>query len=118
MDNTGSAGSTSGFTYALTSTDNVVAYKTAVSSAVSPTAAQSPAGASYAIAALITASSAGSASHSGSTETVSLPAYVTAGDGLTLSFENVFDAVTVSSISGGGGTWMKANQENNHCVVG
>ena len=54
------------------------------------------------------------ASHSGSAETVTLPANVTAGDGLTLAFENVFDAVTISSITGGGGTWVKANQENNH----
>ena len=53
------------------------------------------------------------ASHSGSTETVTLPANVTAGDGLTLSFENVFDTTTITSITGGGGTWAKANQENN-----
>ena len=53
------------------------------------------------------------ASHSGSTETVTLPGNVTAGDGLTLSFENVFDTKTISSVTGGGGTWAKANQENN-----
>ena len=49
----------------------------------------------------------------GSTETVTLPSNVTAGDGLTLSFENVYDSTTISSVSGGGGTWIKANQENN-----
>jgi RHS repeat-associated protein len=53
------------------------------------------------------------ASVSGSTETVTLPSNVTAGDGLTLSFDNVFDSKTVTSVSGGGGTWVKANQENN-----
>jgi RHS repeat-associated protein len=62
------------------------------------------------------------ASISGSTETVTLPANVTPGDGLTLSFENVLDGVTVASVTGGGSgstssnsgtSWAKANQENN-----
>ena len=53
---TSSAGSTSGFTYAGTAGSNVIAYDPGVSSTVSPTAAQSPAGVSWALAALITAS--------------------------------------------------------------
>jgi RHS repeat-associated protein len=56
-DNTGEAGSTPGFTYDITSPNaNVYIYDPNVSSAVSPTAAQSPAGTSLAVGALITAS--------------------------------------------------------------
>ena len=55
--NTASAGSTSGFTYATTSDGDVSTYDTSVSAAVQPTAKQSPAGLSGAVAVLITASS-------------------------------------------------------------
>jgi hypothetical protein len=55
--NTGSAGSTSGFTYAVTGEANVVAYDTNVSGAVSPVAAQSPAGTSSSVGVLFSASS-------------------------------------------------------------
>ena len=56
--NTGSAGTTSGFTYATTSDGDVAAYDTSVSATVQPTATQSPAGLSGAAAVLITASGA------------------------------------------------------------
>ncbi len=57
MDNTGSAGSTSGFTYDVTSpNNNLYIYNPNVSSAVSPTGTQSPAGTSIAVGALISAS--------------------------------------------------------------
>ena len=49
---------------------------------------------------------------SGSTETVTLSANVKANDGLVLSYGNVHDGLTISSVSGGGVTWTKANQEN------
>ena len=54
-DNTASAGSTSGFTYAVTAEGNVIAFDTSVSSAVSPTAGQSPAGVSSAVAVSLSA---------------------------------------------------------------
>ena len=54
--NTGSAGTTSGFSYGVTSDADVVAYDTSVSGAVQPAAKQSPAGVSGGVAALITAS--------------------------------------------------------------
>ena len=56
MPNYGSAGSTSGFTYDVTTGENVVCYDTDVSGTVSPTASQSPAGQSEIVAALLTAS--------------------------------------------------------------
>ena len=56
--NTGAAGSTSGFSFELTTDTDVVAYDTNVSAAVSPMASQSPAGLSGAVAVLITASAA------------------------------------------------------------
>ena len=55
--NTASAGSTSGFTYPETAESNVAAYNPNVSGAVSPTAAQSPAGISSSAATLMIASS-------------------------------------------------------------
>ena len=55
--NTGSAGTTSGFTYTTTSDGDVAAYDTGVSGAVQPTAIESPAGVSGGVAVLITASS-------------------------------------------------------------
>jgi len=54
--NTASAGSTSGFTYAVTAENNVATYDPNVSGAVSPTAAQSPAGVSSSVAVLLSAS--------------------------------------------------------------
>jgi hypothetical protein len=56
MPNAPSAGSTSGFTYDVTTGDNLVSYDTDVSGTVSPTASQSPAGQSEMVAALLTAS--------------------------------------------------------------
>lgn len=62
--NYGASGSTSGFTYALTSTDNVVTYDTNASSpsAYQPTATQSPAEVSSSLGALFTATSTGTGS--------------------------------------------------------
>ncbi len=54
--NSGSAGSTSGVSYATTSDDDVVAYDTDVGGALQPTALQSPGGVSGALALLVTAS--------------------------------------------------------------
>ncbi len=54
--NTGSAGSSSGFTYIPTSDGDVAAYDANVSGAVQPTTTQSPAGVSGGVAVLITAS--------------------------------------------------------------
>ncbi len=54
--NNAAAGSTSGFSYATTSDADVATYNTNVSAAVQPTAKQSPAGASGAVAVFITAS--------------------------------------------------------------
>ncbi len=55
-NNTAVAGSTSGFTYDVTGEDNIVAYDPTVSGAVSPTASQSPASTSSAVAVLLSAS--------------------------------------------------------------
>ncbi len=57
VTNTAAAGSTSGFTYAVTAESNVVAYDTGVSGAVSPAATQSPAGTSSSVGVLLSASS-------------------------------------------------------------
>ena len=54
--NTGSAGTTSGFTYTVTSDADVVVTATNVTAPVQPTAKQSPAGVSGAVAVLIRAS--------------------------------------------------------------
>src|ERR1700688_3961060 len=54
--NNASAGSTSGFTYAVTTEGNVATYDPNVSGAVSPTATQSPAGVSSSVAVLLSAS--------------------------------------------------------------
>ena len=54
--NTASAGTTSGFSYAATSDGDLSAYDTSVSAPVQPTAKQSPAGVSGAVAVLISAS--------------------------------------------------------------
>ena len=54
--NSASAGSASGFTYAVTAEANAVAYDTNVSGAVSPVATQSPAGTSSAVGMLLSAS--------------------------------------------------------------
>jgi hypothetical protein len=56
--NSGAAGTTSGFTYAVTADGDVAAYDANVSAAVQPTATQSPAGVSGGIAILFAASSA------------------------------------------------------------
>ncbi len=53
VTNTAAAGSTSGFTYAVTAESNVVAYDTGVSGAVSPAATQSPAGTSSSVGVLL-----------------------------------------------------------------
>src|ERR1019366_7555265 len=49
---------------------------------------------------------------SGTTEKVTLVSNVTAGDGLVLLFSNADDTNTVSSVSGGGVTWTRVDQEN------
>jgi hypothetical protein len=54
--NTAAAGSTSGFTYAVTADGNVVTYDPDVSGAVAPSATQSPAGLSTSVGVLLSAS--------------------------------------------------------------
>jgi hypothetical protein len=54
--NTGSAGTTSGFSYRMDGSANVVAYNGGVSGSVSPAAAQSPPGPSVSMAVLVKAS--------------------------------------------------------------
>ena len=59
VDNSGSAGSTTGFTYDVTSEGSIFAYDPSVSSSVTPIASQSPTGTYTETAALLTASSSG-----------------------------------------------------------
>ena len=61
--NTASAGTTAGFVYTTTSDGDMATYDTAVSAATQPTAPQSPAGLSGAVAVLLAASSAIAFSH-------------------------------------------------------
>ncbi len=80
--NSASAGTTSGFHYATTSTADVTAYDTDVSGPVQPTAKQSPAGLSGASGVLITASASGTTAPGAPTITS-----VTPGNGqLTVNF--------------------------------
>ena len=48
--------------------------------------------------------------------TLTLPGAVHAGDDLVASFNNTHDLLTITSISGGGVTWVRANQENDYQV--
>ena len=48
--------------------------------------------------------------------TVTLPHPVHAGDALFASFNNTHDLLTITSISGGGVTWVQGNQENAYQV--
>ncbi len=114
--NTPSAGSTTGFSYAMTAENNLIAYNPNVSGAVSPTASQSPAGISSSVGVLFTASHAISAVGSlataeGSGLTTLSVDPQTAGDLLGVSALTSTSSLTVSSISGGGvATWTKAVQ--------
>ena len=47
---------------------------------------------------------------------LTLPHAVHAGDDLFASFNNTHDLLTITSISGGGVTWVRANQENDNQV--
>jgi RHS repeat-associated protein len=90
--NTGSGGSTSGFTYATSTDGDVAAYDTSVSSSVTPTASQSPAGVSGAVAIFVTAS--GSSSTTPTVTAVSpTSGYTPGGTSVTVTGTN-FIAVT------------------------
>ncbi len=52
-----------------------------------------------------------------STLTLTLPASVRAGDALIASFDNTHDSLTITSVSGGGVTWVLGNQENDNQVT-
>jgi hypothetical protein len=81
--NTASAGTTSGFHYATTSSADVTAYDTNVSGPVQPTAKQTPAGLSGALAVLLTASTSSGTTAPGSPTITS----VVPGNGqLTVNF--------------------------------
>ena len=119
MANTGSVGSTPGFSYATTSDDDVVAYDTKVSAAVQPTAKQSPGGVSGGLALLITAtgtsttpptvSAVGSlATNSGNDTTTLAVSPRQTGDLLVLAVKTSSPSITASSVSGGGvPTWTQ-----------
>lgn len=118
-DNAAYAGTTSGFRYATTSDDDVVAYDTKASSAVQPSAKQSPAGVSGGLAVLMTASApntapptisaVGSLATNSGNSTMSLttsPRHT--GDLLVLTVKSSSPSVTASSVSGGGvTTWTR-----------
>ena len=121
VDNTASAGSTSGFSYAVTADANVIAYDTNVSSAVTPTASQSPAAVAGSAAVLLTASHAsttiaavgGLSSAHGSALTTLSVAPQAAGDVLAVGVQGVSAGTTgdVTGLSGGGvTTWHKVQQ--------
>jgi len=119
-DNAASAGTTSGFRYSTTSDDDIVAYDTKVSSAVQPTAKQSPASVSGGLAVLMTASApntaapptisaVGSLATGSGNNTMSLttsPRHI--GDLFVLTVKASSQSVTASSVSGGGVTsWTR-----------
>jgi RHS repeat-associated protein len=87
VDNLAVAGSTSGFTYDVTSSGSLFAYDPSVSASVSPTAGQTPAGSYVEAAALLTATGSSSSSVTDSTWDV------VSGGSIPL---NVNDATTVS----------------------
>ncbi len=122
-DNNATGGSTSGFTYANTATNNQVTYNPSVSSpsAYQPTGTQTPAGTSFALGTLFVATGSGGGttgtiSAVGSLHTASGTALTTlsvspstVGDMLAVTVMNTSTSVTVSSLSGGGvTTWTKA----------
>ncbi len=88
-----SAGSTSGFTYAITADDDVVAYDTNVSSTVQPTAKQNPAGYSGAVAVVVKASPGAVAKASSTTATTATAA--------TAPGTNASDSATVTGAPSG-----------------
>jgi RHS repeat-associated protein len=88
VDNLAVAGSTTGFTYDVTSSGSLFAYDPSVSAAVSPTAAQTPAGSYVEAAALLTATGSSSSSVTDSTWDV------VSGGSIPL---NINDATTVGS---------------------
>ena len=125
-DNPASAGTTPGFRYATTSDDDVVAYDATVSSAVQPTAKQSPEGVSGGLAVLMTASATNTApptisavpptistvgslatkSGNNTTSLTTSPRHT--GDLLVVTVKSSSPSVTASSISGGGvTTWTR-----------
>ncbi len=100
VDNSGAAGSTSGFTYDVTSEGSIFAYNPSVSSSVTPTASQSPTGTYTEAAALLTASGSGGGGTSSTTTltaspsspqnpgtSITLTATVTTGATGTVNFE-------------------------------
>ncbi len=106
-------GSTAGVSYPITAAGNLFAYDGDVSSAIAPTAIQSPDGDYQAVGALITASpsaisSVGSLSSNGGTNLASLSVSPQAnGDALLLAVAIDNPSVSVSSVSGGGSSWTK-----------
>ncbi len=121
LANTGSAGTTPGFTYATTVDADLVTYDTGVMGTVQPSARQSPAGVSGAVAILVgatgpvpapsppTAVAAGSLDSKAGTDTTTLavsPQHV--GDLLALAVKVASSTVTASSVTGGGvSTWKQ-----------
>jgi hypothetical protein len=124
--NNASAGTASGFSYSPTSDGDVATYDTSVSAAVQPTATQNPAGASGAIAVLLSA--AGSSSSSGTPVTIARAAEFPVnsestnnasitvdpqkvGDLLVLSEQLHSTTITVTAVSGGNaGMWKLAGR--------
>ncbi len=101
---TGSAGSTSGFTYATTADADVVTYDTDVTGAVQPTATQSPAGVSGGVAVLVTASGVAPAPTVTALGTTSGPAtggtsVVITGTGFTGATAVSFGGTTTTSFT-------------------
>ena len=111
------AGSTSGFTYDVSSAGDLFVYNTDASGAPNPLATQSPAGSSYAVAATLkaTATTANVVTAVGSLavaegtgqSTLSVnPQHV--GDALILGVGAVSSSsIDVTAVSGGGATWQK-----------
>ena len=123
-NNTGAAGSTSGFTYEVSVDANVLAYDTSVSGAVTPTATQSPADVSGSAAVLLTASGTSGASggisavgtllsHHGTAITTLSVSPHTVGNVLVVGVmgQLVSNTGDVTGVSGGGvTTWHKIQQ--------
>ena len=121
---TAGAGTTSGYTYDVTSGANLFLYNPSVSAVTAPTGVASPSGTSGAVGALITAapgsvgtiSALGSlADNTGSGVTTVSVSPVTLGDALVLSVKVSSASISVSSVSGGGVTsWSKLEAYNGY----
>ncbi len=121
LPNAPSAGSTTGFTYVTAAAANQVAYNSNVGSgAIAPTSTQASAGVSSSVAALLSVggssssgiSAVGATFHNfGSAITTLAVTPVQVGDVLVVMDEQDDNAVTTTSLSGGGvTTWKRAIQ--------